>query len=324
MRNPQRQNQTGLGALLQGTSLSRSQDETYSVHDFIKSRDALRELDAQMGMRKAYEEPSIDFVSRFPALEWWDKSFEALFRHYLRHVGIEYDTVSAITVLRVRAYTAENAQKINEQLLEMGERLVNTMNQRSRRDLIQVAQAEVKAAEDRAKDAAAALSTYRTDRSVFDPERQSALQLQGIVRLREELLTAETQLDQVRKVSPDNPQIGSLEVRVQALRKAVADENARVLGRDGGLTTKSPVYDRLALERTFADRQLATALVALDTARNDAARKQLYLERLVQPNLPDMALEPRRIRSILTGLVVGLLLWGVAKLVVASIREHTA
>jgi capsular polysaccharide transport system permease protein len=323
VRNPQRANQTGLGALLQGTALSRSQDETYSVHDFVKSRDALRELDAQMGLRKLYEAPTIDFVNRFNTLEWWDKSFEALFRHYLRHVEIEYDTVSSITVLRVRAYSAESALKMNEQLLEMGERLVNTMNLRSRRDLIQVAEMEVKSAESRAKDATVALSQFRSGRAVFDPDRQSALQLQGIAKLREELLAAQTQLEQVRKVSPDNPQIGSLELRVQALQKAVDDESARILGREGGLTAKAPAYDRLALEKVFAERQLATALVALDTARNEAARKQLYLERLVQPNTPDMALEPRRIRSVLVVFLLGLILWGVLSLIVSSVKEHT-
>jgi capsular polysaccharide transport system permease protein len=73
----------------------------------------------------------------------------------------------------------------------------------------------------------------------------------------------------------------------------------------------------------FAERQLATALAALESARNEAQRKQLYLERLVQPNLPDRALEPRRIRSILMVLALGLVLWGVVSLVVASVKEHT-
>ena len=71
-----------------------------------------------------------------------------------------------------------------------------------------------------------------------------------------------------------------------------------------------------------ADRTLGGALAALDSARSEAARKQLYLERLVQPNLPDMAMEPRRLRSVLTVFVLGLILWGVVSLVVASVREH--
>lgn len=324
VRNPQRTNQSGLGALLQGTAFSRSQDDTYSVHDFIRSRDALRELDSTIGMRRAYTAPEIDLINRFPGLEPWDQSFEALHRHYLKHVTIDYDSVSSISVLRVRAYTAQEAERINNQLLDMGERLVNNMNLRSRRDLIQVAEQEVVLAEQRAKSAAAALSSFRADRSVFDPDRQSAIQLQSVARLKEELLAAEIQLEQVRKVSPQNPQVVNLEQRVNDLRQAVKDENARVLSKESGLSSKSPVYDRLQLERQFADRQLGAALTALDTARNEAARKQLYLERLVKPFMPDQATEPKRVRSVLTVFLLGLILWGVLSLIVASVKEHTA
>jgi capsular polysaccharide transport system permease protein len=321
VRNPQRPQMSGLGALLQGTAFSRAQDDTYSVHDFIRSRDALRELDGKLGLRTAYTDPSIDFFNRFPGIDP-DDSFEALHRYYQKHVGIDYDTVSSISILKVRAYTAEDSQRITEMLLDMGERLVNNMNIRSRRDLIEVAENEVRLAEARSRAAAEALSAFRADRSVLDPDRQGVIQLQGVLKLREELLAAETQLGQVRQVSPDNPQIATLEQRVDVLRRAIGDENAKVLGRSSGLVSKSPVYDRLVLEKSFADRQLATAMTALDTARSEAQRKQLYLERLVQPNLPDKAVEPRRIRSVVTVFVLGLILWGVASLVIAGIREH--
>jgi capsular polysaccharide transport system permease protein len=43
----------------------------------------------------------------------------------------------------------------------------------------------------------------------------------------------------------------------------------------------------------------------------------------VQPNLPDMAVEPRRIRSTFMVLALGLVLWGVLSLVVSSVKEHT-
>jgi capsular polysaccharide transport system permease protein len=322
VRNPQRQQLSGIGALLQGTGFSRAQDDTYSVHDFIRSRDALRDVDAKVGFRRAYSDPSLDFVNRFPGIDP-DDSFEALHRYYQKQVGIDYDTVSSISILRVRAFSAEDAQRINEMLLEMGERLVNNMNSRSRRDLIEVAENEVRTAEARSRATAQALSSFRADRSVLDPDRQGAIQLQGVMKLTEELLAAETQLNQVRRVSPDNPQVATLQQRVDALRKAIGDENAKVLGKNSSLVSKSPAYDRLVLEKGFADRQLGAAMVALDTARNEAQRKQLYLERLVQPNLPDKAVEPRRVRSVVTTFVLGLVVWGVLSLVVAGVREHT-
>jgi len=322
VRNPQRPQLSGIGALLQGTGFSRAQDDTYSVHDFIRSRDALREIDGKLAFRSAYSNSSVDFVNRFPGVDP-DDSFEALHRYYQRQVGIDYDTVSSISILRVRAFSADDSRKINEMLLEMGERLVNNMNSRSRRDLIDVAENEVRLAEGRTKGAAQALSSFRSDRAVLDPDRQGAIQLQGVTKLREELLVAETQLKQVRQVSPDNPQMATLQQRVDLLRQAIGEENSRVLGKSGGLVSKSPAYDRLVLEKGFADRQLAAAMTALDTARNEAQRKQLYLERLVQPNLPDRAVEPRRVRGVLTTFVLGLIVWGVLSLVLAGVREHT-
>lgn len=323
VRNPQRQAVTsGLGSLLQGTGFSRSQDDTYSVHDYVLSRDALHELDQQLKVRKEFSKEDIDFVNRFPGLSP-DDSFEAFYRHYRKYVAIDYDTVSSITTLYVRAYTADEARNINDLLLQMGERLVNNLNTRSRQDLIQVAQKEVATAEERSKVAAVALSGYRGKQALFDPDRQSALQLQGVAKLQEELLSAEAQLAQLRQLSPDNPQIPALKSRVEALRKTIGSEGSKVAGADGSFTSKSTVYDRLQLEKVFAERQLATALAALESARNEAQRKQLYLERLVQPNLPDKALEPRRIRSVLMVFALGLVLWGVVSLVVASVKEHT-
>jgi capsular polysaccharide transport system permease protein len=323
VRSPQRPSPTGLGALLQGTVFSRSQDDTYSVHDFVRSRDALRELDERLSLRAMYSADAIDFVNRFPGLEAWDDSFEALFRHYLRHVSVDYDPASSISVLKVRAYRPEDARRINATLLDMGERLMNNTNERSRQDLIKVAQQEVTVAEERAKQAAAALASFRSSRGVFDPDRQSALQLQAAARLREEFLAAESQLEQVRRVSPRNPQVGGLETRVQSLKLAIERERALMHASAGGLTSMSPAFDRLVLERTFADRQVTSALAALDSARSEASRKQLYLERLVMPNLPDSALEPRRIRGFATTLMLGLMFWGIVSLVIASIREHT-
>ena len=67
---------------------------------------------------------------------------------------------------------------------------------------------------------------------------------------------------------------------------------------------------------------LGAALASLEIARNDAQRKQLYLERIVSPSLPDSATEPRRLRNIFVTLIVSLMLWGILSLLIAGVREH--
>jgi capsular polysaccharide transport system permease protein len=314
VRSPERQAPTGLGALLQGAGFSRSQDDTYSVHDFMLSRDALRKLDDQLALGKAFGRSDVDLFSRFDALSL-DDSFEALYEYYQKRVGINLDTTSSISVLRVNAFTAEDAHRVNEML-------INKLNERGRQDLIRFAASEVEAAERKAKTAAVTLSSYRNNNSVFDPERQSALQLQLVSKLQDELIATKAQLVQVRAFTPENPQVPSLQKRVETIQSDIAAEMAKVAGGGSSLTNKAAEYERLALERAFADKQLAATLASLEQARNDAQRKQLYLERIVQPNKPDVAIEPRRLRAVLATVILGLIAWGVLTILVAGVREH--
>lgn len=322
VRSPQKQTATGLGAILQGAGFSRSQDDTFSVHDFMLSRDALGKLDEKQALTKAFTQPNIDIFSRFAAIDR-DNSFEALHNYYQKRVSIDTDATSQISVLRVNAYTGEDAHKINSALLDMGEQLINELNERGRQDMIRFSTSEVEVAEVKAKDAAMALSRYRNTQAVFDPERQSALQLQLVSKLQDELIATKTQLDQVRTFTPENPQISALQRRVAGLQTEMDVQMAKVAGGgDTSLTNKAADYERLALERTFADRQLGIALASLEQARNDAQRKQLYLERVVKPNAPDVATQPKRLRNILSTLVLGIVMWGVLGILLAGVREH--
>lgn len=322
VRSPQKQNPTGLGALLQGAGFSKSQDDTFSVHDFMMSRDALQNLNDKLNLAKIFSSPDIDIFNRFAAIDR-DNSFEALHRYYQKRIAVDTDATSAISVLKVRAYNSADAHQINTLLLEMSEGLINQLNERGRQDMIRFATSEVEIAEKKAKAAALALSGYRNEKVVFDPERQSAIQLQLISKLQDELIATKTQLDQVRSFTPENPQIAVLKRRADSLQSEMDTQMAKVAGGGGSsLTAKAAVYERLVLDRTFADKQLGAALASLEQARNDAQRKQLYLERIVQPSNPDVAVEPRRLRSIFTAFVLGLIAWGVLHILLAGVREH--
>ncbi len=321
VRSPQHQTSTGLGALFQGAGFSRSQDDTYTVHDYIFSRDALKKLDDQFALGKAFSSSNVDVFSRFAGLDW-DKSFEALHRYYLKRVWVDQDTLSSISTLSVSAFTPADAYQLNEKLLEMSEGLVNQLNERGRQDMILFASTEVATAENKAKAAALAVSDYRTQKGVFDPEKQSSLQLQQVSKLQDDLISTKIQLAQIRSLTRDNPQIPSLHQRIKTLQSEISSETAKVAGGDSSLANKSTEYEGLILERGFAEKQLAAALTSLELARNDAQRKQLYLERIVQPNMPDVAMEPRRIRSVFATFVLGLIAWGILTMLLAGIREH--
>lgn len=319
VRSPERQTASPLGILLKGTGFTRSQDDSFTVQDFILSRDALRVLDEKLELRAAYKNG--DIFSRFPGLDW-DDSFENMHRYYQKMVGVQLDPVSSIATLTVRAFNANEAQQINRQLLEMGEALVNQLNERGRQDMIRFAANEVAEAEKKAKLAALAVARYRNEKGVMDPEKQSAIPLQQIAKLQDELIATKSQLSQLQLLTKDNPQIPVLRKRIQMLETEIDLESGRVAGGSLSLASKAAEFQRLALEKEFADKQLASALTSLEQARNEAQRQQLYLERIAKPSLPDAAMEPKRLRAILATLLLGLVAWGVLTMIVAGIREH--
>ncbi|MES2978756.1 MAG: hypothetical protein V4731_10055 [Pseudomonadota bacterium] len=325
VRSPERQSTSALGSILKGAGFSRSQDDSYTVHDYALSRDALKEVNAALDVGKAYGAGSVDIFSRFGGLDMtagFDTSFEALHRYYQKKIDLQHDSASSISTLSVRAYTAQDAQAINTKLLELSEALINRLNERGRQDLIQFASVEVAKAQEQSKAAALALSNYRNAKGVVDPERQATVQLQQVAKLQDEIIATTTQLAQLKTFTPQNPQIESLQLRTATLRAEMANETRKVTGGELSLTNKAADFQRLALEREFADKQLASAMVSLEQARNEAQRKQVYLERIVAPSLPDKAMEPRRLRGILSTFVLGLMAWGILSMLLAGVREH--
>jgi capsular polysaccharide transport system permease protein len=321
VRSPDKPSTSGLGILLKSAGFSNAGDEIFAAQDYVLSRDALQALNRNHAFERHYGDPSISIFDRFNSLGSGE-TFEDLYKYYGKKVAVDHETTSSITTLTVRAYSPEAARSFNEQLLEMAEATVNRLNERGRQDLIRFASAEVNLAKEKSRSAALALSAYRNREGVVDPEKQATTQLQMISKLQDGLIATKTQLMQLRAFTPDNPQIEVLEIRLKGLSREIDEQLGMVAGDRKSLAATAAQYQRLWLESQFADKNLAGAMASLEDAMNEARRKQAYVERIVQPNLPDEALEPRRLRSIAATLVLGLVAWGILKMLLAGVREH--
>ena len=321
VRSPDKPSKGGFGGLLEGAGFSSTNSEVFAAQDYIKSRDALRALDKAARFKAAYTRPDISFIDRFDPSGLFG-SFEHLYRYFLGKISVNYDSTSSITTLTVDAFNGRDAHQFNEQLLSLAEDMVNRINERGRRDLINSAQREVDEAKTESRGAASALAVYRNRSGVVDPEKQAQMQLQMVSKLQDELIANRTQLAELRRYAPINPQVESLTTRIASLQGQINDEMKKVAGNQGSLAGNVAQYQRLSLESELADKQLAAAMSSLTEAQNEARRKQSYVERIVQPNLPDSATEPRRLRGILATFVLGLVAWGIASMLMAGVREH--
>jgi capsular polysaccharide transport system permease protein len=323
VRSPKQVQTSTLGALLQTTGLGRTADDTAAVQDFITSRDAVRKLEQQNDLRAILGRPEGDVVARFPGI-LRRTDFEALFRRYGYFVSVETDTSTGVTSLQVKAFRAEDAQKIATALLTYSEQLVNELNERSRRDAISTAQNEVDRAQERIAHIQNQLTAYRVQQKMLDPKTTSAVVLELIAQMNTTLATARTQLAELLKDSPNSPQIPLVKTRIASLENQIAEERAKLSGENNSIVTALTEYERLTLERELAEKALASAFTSLEAARLEAQRQQLYLEPIAQPNLPDYPLYPKRIASFSMVLVSCLVVYSIVWLLVVSAREHAA
>lgn len=321
VRSPDKPASTGLGVLLKSAAFSNSGDESYAANDYLQSRDALRALNRDGSVGHAYGNDNVSIVDRFNPFGS-NGSFESLFDYFRKKIGVEYDASSSVTILTVHAFTPQDAQKFNRQLLELAEDTVNRLNRRGRTDVVQLSEQEVDQAENASRQAALALAQFRNGTGIIDPEKQAAVQIQMISKLQDELIGSKVQLLQLRQMAPQNPQIPVLEARTAGLAREIQTQMGLVAGSSRSLSGTAVRYQRLMLQRDFADKRLAAALTSLQEARAEARRKQAYVERIAQPSLPDEAEEPRRLRGIFSTLILGLVAWGILSMLLAGLREH--
>ena len=129
-------------------------------------------------------------------------------------------------------------------------------------------------------------------------------------------------LAEVQAATPNHPSLPAMRKRVAALAQQVAEQTGRAVGTPGGIASKLAGYETLLVEQEFATQMLTTAQASLEQARAEAVSQQYYLERVVEPNRPDDALLPNRVKSVLAVLFACLCLYLVGWMLVVGILEH--
>jgi capsular polysaccharide transport system permease protein len=307
--------------LIQTTGLSAGQEQANEVIDFVRSRSALQTLVESVNIGDLYGAQSVDFLSRYPR-PWEDRTMEDLFDFYRSKVVIDLDPDTGLVVLRTRGYSAEAAETINEHLLQESERLVNELNEVARTRAISEAEDRVVEAEQRLAAARRAVAQYRNTSELVDPLEEAA----GVIGVANELVaeraSIEAELSTLQRLTPDHPSIPALRQRIASLDREIRRQTARLAGPSNSISGRLPTYDALVLEQELSSQLLVLARTTLEQARTEALKQQFYLERVVEPNVPDAPEYPHALTLLLTILGFALCVYFIVWMFVVGILEH--
>jgi len=315
--------QPGLGIdFLAGLSgASGPARDALAVRDYVLSRDMLARLDREHGFIAHYKDVRKDWLSRLAG----DATFEEAYLYYDGKVSVDFDQVSTAVTVRVRAFDAKSATLFAQSILTYGEEMVNKLSERERRDRTAYAEAQVKIAEARLTKARQVIVELQQKHADFNPLQTATATITLRTQLEGELAKARAELMQLKSyMKDDSPQVLAAGEKVKSLSAQVSGESRRLVdpSTPKGLNTSFADFEGAMVEKEFAQKAYESAMTTLEIARADADRQHRYVAVISTPSSPDESTYPHRIRSILAALMLSILVWGVASMIVAAVREH--
>ena len=301
-----------------------SSSDTDILYEFIQSQELVAKIDAELDLRAIWSRPEFDPVFAFdPA-----GSIEDLLSHWQRMVKISYDSGTGLIEIRAQAFTAEEAQAIARTIFDESSRMINELSAIAREDATRYAREELATAVERLKGAREAVTAFRSRTQIVDPSADIQGQMGLLNTLNQQLAAALIELDILRETTrAGDPRIDQATRRIAVIENRIAEERRKFgIGGDGpggeDYATLVAEFERLSVDREFAEQAYTAALSAFDSAQAEAQRQSRYLAAYVKPTLAETAEYPQRLTLLgLIGLFL-LLGWSIAVLIYYSLRDR--
>ena len=300
---------------------TQSVQDAQVVEAYIRSPDAFAAVDDKLNIIDYYTSRKWDIISRLtsdPTL--FDKQ---VFWNRVSNPVVNPD--NGIVTYQIKAYDPKMAQAIGAEVLRQSEGLINEMNERARKDTMELAQKEVDLARERVAKSQKALEAFRDAHQELDPQA-TATGLQTLVmQLEGERAKVKAEIADAKNYMQESaPAMVSMKSKLAGIEQQLDKEKARLVGTRDGLAINAWVseYETLMIENEFAKKQLTTAMTALETARASLLAKARYIVPIEKPTLPDESRYPLVWVFTLVTFLGLFLLYGLIRLIIASIREH--
>lgn len=307
------------------TSLSgSSSSDTDILYEYLQSQKLVEDIDAQVDLRAIWSKPEGDPVFAFDP----EGTIEDLVEHWNRMVRIYYDDGAGLIEVRVLSFAAGDSQRIAQTLFEHSSEMINSLSAIAREDAIRYAREDLNNAVDRLKTAREAVTKFRNTHQLVDPSVDLATQAGLLGKLEAQLADALIESDLLAtSTRADDPRVTQAQRRIEVIRDRI-DAERRKLGLAGGEGDSDVYanlfgeYERLVVDREFAEKSYTTALASYEAALAESRRQSRYLAAYVQPTLAESARYPERWVLLSLSALFILLLWATLVLVVYALKDR--
>ncbi|TLM79998.1 hypothetical protein ACONUD_01090 [Microbulbifer harenosus] len=313
---------SSLGFLVPG--MGSDNQDAFLVVNYIQSLDMALYLDDTLKLAEYYKSDQYDVFSRLAA----DASQEDYLEYYRSHIAIGHDETSGIITIEVQAFEPEFARQLVDTVVRKSEDFVNAISNQLADKQVSFVRSEMELAQAKLRTSKQNILDFQNRNNVVSPEELtkgiSAI-IQGLeatlAEQRAKLTAAKTYLHS------DSSQVVSLQAEINSIEQQIEAEKVRLVGvsKEGGeerLNSLNAHFQNLQLDLQFAMDAYQASLTALETARMEASGRLKHLMVISQPSVAEEAEYPHKLYNLASLAVILLLLYGIGRMLVASIRDH--
>ncbi|RDV24369.1 capsule biosynthesis protein [Alteromonas aestuariivivens] len=302
---------------------SAATSETHIIKAFVQSSDMLVYLNETLDLQAHYSSSNADIFSRLPK----NATFEDFYLFYLEHVDISVDSTSSVITLKSVAFSPEMAQKINSTILSRSEAFINEINNNLAKSKLKFAQGEHDLVQEKLKDSKTQLLAFQSQYNVLDPTAEGAAFQQIALSLEATLAQKQAELQTMSSMMSDlAPDILNVKRQIRALKNQIEDQKAKINTSDNpeaalSVSELMAQYSNLKIQMELALQAYSSSLITLENARVDAYQQLQHLVTISAPQLPEENKYPQVGYNLTLFGVLLLMMYGIARIIIATIRE---
>lgn len=299
--------------------------DTDILYEYIRSQDMVETINSQLDLRARF---SRDWPKDFIFALNPEDHIEDMTDYWQSQVKVLYDTSSSLITLRVSAFTPEDAQEIAAAVFQQSSDKINELSAVARDDATRLAKAELDQSRQELTTTRQAMTAFRMKSQIVDPTADLAGQMGVLSGLQGQLAEALIAHDLLTEnTRPNDNRITQSQQKIDALRRLIDAERGKFGAEGQGPDGESYAqlmaeYEKLAVDREFAEGAYRGARIAYEAALAEAQRKSRYLAAHIEPKVAQSSTEPDR--PWLLVMVTAMLMagWSILALIYYSVRDR--
>ncbi|MCU7554897.1 capsule biosynthesis protein [Alteromonas sp. ASW11-19] len=308
--------------LMASVSGTAATNESQIIEAYVQSADMLKHLDNAIQLREHYTSDEADIFSSLSGFH----SDEDFYQYYLDHIEVAVDSTSGVITLKTRAFTSEYATLINATIVAKAEKFINAINNNLAESKLEFAKGEHAIVENKLQQAKTELLAFQSKYDVLDPTAEGAAFQQIAFSLQATLAQKRAELRTMGTMMSDSaPEMINTRREIRALEQQLAEQKEKISTNEDtdalSVTELMAQYSSLKVQLELAIQAFSSSLITLENARVETYQKLQHLVTIESPTEPDDNQYPQVTYNLTLFAVVLFVLYGIVRIVIATIRE---